>query len=65
MVLSPVNATNSHPNTIPIGWGNFNQLTMKAHIPVYALGGMIKQDLKKSKENGAQGIAAIGEFWDE
>ena len=63
VVLSPVNKTRSHPNATPLGWGAFKQLTMKAHIPVYALGGMQEQDLKKSKDNGAQGIAAIGEFW--
>lgn len=65
VVLSPVNKTRSHPNATPLGWGGFRQLTRKAHIPVYALGGMKEQELKKSKDNGAQGIAAIGEFWND
>ena len=61
--MSPVNKTRSHPYATPLGWEAFKQLTTKAHIPVYALGGMQEQDLEKSKNNGAQGIAAIGEFW--
>ena len=64
VVLSPVNKTRTHPDTTPLGWAAFKQIAMKAHVPVYALGGMQEQDLKKSKDNGAQGIAAIGEFWD-
>lgn len=65
VVLSPVNKTKSHPNTVPLGWEKFKKLTAKAKIPVYALGGMQTQDIKKAKNNGAQGISAIGEFWHE
>ena len=64
IVLSPVNATLSHPDTIPLGWDMFKELTFKATIPVYALGGMKTEMLGQAKNNGAQGIAAIGEFWD-
>jgi len=63
-VLSPVNKTLSHPDSIPIGWDKFKQLSEKANIPIYALGGMKEDDLITAKNNGAQGIAAIGEFWD-
>ncbi len=63
ILLSPVNKTNSHLNSIPLGWEKFKRLTEKATIPVYALGGMTKNDIKAAKNNGAQGIAAIGEFW--
>ena len=63
VLLSPVNKTNSHPNTIPLGWEKFKNLTEHAAIPVFALGGMTKNDIKTAKINGAQGIAAIGEFW--
>ena len=64
ILLSPVNKTNSHPNSIPLGWSEFNQLTEKATIPAFALGGMTNNDLDIAKINGAQGIAAIGEFWE-
>lgn len=63
IVLSPVNKTLSHPDAIPLGWEKFNTLTEKAKIPVYALGGMTVKHLDTAKANGAQGIAAIGEFW--
>lgn len=63
ILLSPVNTTESHPNSIPLGWEKFKQLTEQVTIPVYALGGMTIGDIKKAKINGAQGIAAIGEFW--
>ena len=64
IVLSPVNATLSHPDTIPLGWDRFKELTKKATMPVYALGGMKVEILENAKICGAQGIAAIGEFWD-
>ena len=57
--ISPVFATNSHPNKIPLGWNNFQQLAKQADLPVYALGGMSPDDLKKAKENGAYGVAMI------
>ena len=61
--MSPVNATLSHPDTVPLGWDKFKELTQKAIMPVYALGGMKSELLEKAKSCGAQGIAAIGEFW--
>ena len=64
IVLSPVNATLSHPDTVPLGWEKFKELTQKATMPVYALGGMKIELLEMAKNYGAQGIAAIGEFWD-
>lgn len=64
ILLSPVKKTLSHPNSKPLGWNNFKQLTDNANIPVYALGGMSESDLKISKEHGGQGISAIGAFWD-
>lgn len=62
-ILSPVNKTASHPDTQPLGWKKFRRLTENATIPIYALGGMVAADLVLAKENGAQGISAIGEFW--
>ena len=65
IVLSPVNKTSSHPDSIPLGWGKFKQLVEFAKVPVYALGGMTVESLQIAKNNGGQGIAAIGEFWNE
>lgn len=63
IVLSPVNKTLSHPDSPPLGWEKFKELADKSNIPVYALGGMGEKNLKEAQINGAQGIAAIGEFW--
>ena len=61
--LSPVQATNSHPDQEGMGWDRFRSLVDSATIPVYALGGMAESDLGVALENGAQGIAAISELW--
>lgn len=61
--LSPVLATSSHPDQEGMGWGKFRSLVDNATIPVYALGGMAETDLSIALENGAQGIAAISEWW--
>jgi 8-oxo-dGTP diphosphatase len=61
--LSPVAATASHPGTAPLGWQAFAALCAEATVPVYALGGMLDDDLPAAWEHGAQGIAAIGAWW--
>ena len=63
MCLSPVSLTNSHPEALILGWGNFTTLVTHSVIPAFALGGMREEDLPKSLESGAQGIAAISEWW--
>lgn len=63
VVLSPVNKTRTHPDSFPLGWDNFNQLSEKSKLPVYALGGMSESDLIIAKQKGGQGIAAIRNFW--
>jgi 8-oxo-dGTP diphosphatase len=63
-VLSPVKATASHREAIPLGWKGFQALAEEANIPVYALGGMTSADLEQAWHHGAQGIAAIRAFWD-
>jgi 8-oxo-dGTP diphosphatase len=64
IVLSPVQATASHPDTEPLGWDRFHGLSDKAVMPVYALGGMRPEDLNTSFLYGAQGIAAIRALWE-
>ena len=61
--LSPVNKTSSHQNQKPMGWKKFSELTKETRLPVYALGGLKKEDLLKAEKNGAYGIAGISEFW--
>jgi 8-oxo-dGTP diphosphatase len=61
--LSPVLATNSHPGESGMGWDKFAELVEVAKLPTYALGGMGKHHLKMAMQHGAQGIAAISEWW--
>ncbi|MDH5611634.1 MAG: Nudix family hydrolase [Gammaproteobacteria bacterium] len=63
MVLSPVQATATHPDTVPLGWQQFSEMITQVNVPVYALGGVTKDDTEKAWLAGAQGIAAIGALW--
>jgi 8-oxo-dGTP diphosphatase len=63
-MLSPVQETSSHPETIPIGWSQFQVMCECAPFPVYALGGVKPDDLNKAFDHGAQGIAAIRALWE-
>jgi 8-oxo-dGTP diphosphatase len=62
-VISPVLPTPSHPNVETLGWDGFQQLTEQANHPVYALGGMQRQDITTAWQHGGQGIAAIRSLW--
>lgn len=62
IVLSPVRATPSHPEAVPLGWDHFGALVDAANLPVYALGGMDRTHLMDAKQHGAQGISGIRGF---
>lgn len=63
ITLSPVLETPSHPKAQALGWHNFNTLTDNAKLPVYALGGMDKQQLDRIFGLGGQGLAGITQYW--
>ena len=63
-MLSPVQATASHPETKPLGWDKFQVMCECAPFPVYALGGVKPDNLGEAFDHGAQGIAAIRSLWD-
>ena len=62
-VVSPVRETASHPGMPALGFSGLRELTERAALPVYALGGMAETDLNRVFEQGAQGIAAIRGLW--
>jgi len=64
VVLSPVLATASHPQTAPLGWERFLDMRMQSDMPAYALGGMQPEHLSMARIVGAQGIAMIRGLWD-
>ena len=59
VVLGPVLSTLSHPGATPIGWRKFSAIIRDFTLPVYALGGMLPEDLTTSWEHGAHGIAMM------
>lgn len=63
-LLSPVQATPSHPDDEPLGWDCFREWVSKVSIPVYALGGMNALMEDKARQQGGQGIAAISALWE-
>jgi 8-oxo-dGTP diphosphatase len=62
VVLAPVLATKTHPETEPLGWEQFAQLVSQVNLPVYALGGLSESGLEMARQAGAQGVAAIRAF---
>ena len=62
-VLGPVQATPSHPDSMPLGWEGFTALARGAALPVFALGGMGPGDLETAWRCGAQGVAMVRGSW--
>nr|VFK42697.1 MAG: 8-oxo-dGTPase [Candidatus Kentron sp. SD]VFK48334.1 MAG: 8-oxo-dGTPase [Candidatus Kentron sp. SD] len=61
--LSPLKPTSTHPGAKLLTWDRFAELARASTIPVYALGGMSRQDLETAWKHGAQGIAGIRALW--
>jgi len=57
IVLSPVLASASHPDLVPIGWQRFNAMAGAAPVPVFAQGGMTPERLDEALLAGAAGIS--------
>jgi 8-oxo-dGTP diphosphatase len=62
IVISPIQATQTHPNATPLGWKTAQEVAKKINIPVYFLGGMGLKDLNKALKLNAQGIAGVSAF---
>ncbi|MDO8813037.1 MAG: thiamine phosphate synthase, partial [Gallionella sp.] len=62
-LLSPVLPTLSHPGTPHLGWENFAVSAAGSSIPVYALGGLCRDDMITAWQHGAHGIALLRQAW--
>lgn len=62
-VLGPVAPTASHPGAPALGWERFADIVRDAPLPVYALGGLRRDDLPRALASRAQGVAAIRALW--
>ena len=62
-VLSPVLPTQSHPGAAHLGWDAFAEMVAVSTIPVYALGGLCRNDMKTAWQHGAHGIVMLRQAW--
>lgn len=63
VVLGPVKATRSHPGAQTLGWDGFRRIAEGSSIPVYAIGGLRREDLDEARQAGAHGLAMISGSW--
>ncbi|MNR62348.1 hypothetical protein D3C85_1843450 [compost metagenome] len=63
ITLSPVQATQTHPEAQPLGWELASELLRGFNKPAYLLGGVGPADLAGAWQAGAQGVAGIRAFW--
>lgn len=60
---SPVLETESHPGVPAIGWQAFHDAIEYIPMPVYALGGLGRSEIRRARGLGGQGAAGIRAFW--
>lgn len=60
--LSPVLATQSHPDSEPLGWQEWSSLAQLADMPVIGLGGLSPIMFEQAEQYGASSIAGIRQF---
>lgn len=63
VTLSPVQATQSHPDATPLGWERVAELLSGSNLPAFVLGGVGPNDRARAWQVGAQGVAGIRAFW--
>ena len=63
VLLSPVLATPTHPDAVPLGWDVFAEIVQSARLPVYALGGVGSAHTAVAQSLGGQGVAGVRQFW--
>jgi 8-oxo-dGTP diphosphatase len=63
VVLGAVLPTPSHPGIAGMGWDAFAALREDCDLPIYAIGGLGREDARTARAHGAQGIAAIRGLW--
>ncbi|WP_082647703.1 Nudix family hydrolase [Lysobacter antibioticus] len=62
-VVGSIKPTPSHPGVLGIGWEAFAALRESVSLPIYAIGGLVPDELPEARRYGAQGIAAIRGLW--
>lgn len=63
VVVGPVRATASHADAAPLGWEGLARIVAATPLPVYAQGGLTREDLAAARACGAVGIALNAAAW--
>ena len=63
VVLGPVQPTPTHPNARSLGWDGFTAFAAQAPLPIFALGGLTRDDLDVAIAHGAHGVALRRGAW--
>ena len=61
--LSPVLATQTHPETIALGWQTWSELAVLADMPVIGLGGLSPKMSGQVEQYGGIAVAGIRQFF--
>lgn len=62
--LSPVLATQTHPDTKPLGWQAWSELAKLADMPVIGLGGLSSVMSIQAEQHGGVAVAGIRQFFE-
>ncbi len=62
ITLSPIHPTKSHPDTKPLGIEYLKDVLKTLKIPVFALGGISKDNIQEILSTGVYGVASIRMF---
>jgi 8-oxo-dGTP diphosphatase len=61
-VLGAVKQTTTHPGQAGLGWERFFEIAQGARLPVFAIGGLGREDDRDAHLSGAHGIAMLSQF---
>lgn len=61
--ISPVLATHTHPDTVPLGWEAWSALAQLADMPVIGLGGLSPTMIDQALAHGGVSVAGIRQFF--
>jgi thiamine-phosphate pyrophosphorylase len=62
VIFGPVWASDSHPETVPVGVEALSEVARELSIPVLAIGGVTEERIAECNSAGAAGFAAIRLF---
>jgi 8-oxo-dGTP diphosphatase len=63
--ISPVLATQTHPDTVPLGWEAWSALAQLADMPVIGLGGLSPMMIDRALVHGGVSVAGIRQFFNK